>query len=161
MTVNQIFDTIQYGEKYTKEKALKESISKYYDEELGLFYASKRIKNIAKDVVLSESEEQKVNRLTSKFTVLEDRLETGKIMSEAYRKMQTAALMEDCKTLIEGVTATRKVDSRKLEIIGKIVATSKYFVESNLDDKAILKESSNVLLNKIIKEEKESLEKIL
>ena len=47
MTVNQIFDTIQYGEQYTKNKALKESSSKYYDEDLDLFYASKRAKELS------------------------------------------------------------------------------------------------------------------
>ena len=67
MTVNQIFDTIQYGEQYTKNKALKESISKFYDEDLDLFYASKRIKELSGKVVMTEGEEQKVNRLISKL----------------------------------------------------------------------------------------------
>ena len=81
MTVNQIFDTIQYGEQYTKNKALKESISKYYDEDLDLFYASKRAKELSGKIVMSESEEQKMNSLVSKLVVIEDRLEDGKVMS--------------------------------------------------------------------------------
>lgn len=63
MTVNQIFDTIQYGEEYTKTKALKEEISRCYDEDLSLFYASKRAKELSGKVVMTEAEEQKVNRL--------------------------------------------------------------------------------------------------
>ena len=133
MTVNQIFDTIQYGEQYTKNKALKESISKYYDEDLDLFYASKRAKELSGKIV----------------------------MSDAYRKMQTSAIMDDCKALMEEATKTRKVDSKKLEVFGKVVATAKYFVENNLDDKAALKESANPLFNKIISEEKKAIEEVL
>ena len=161
MTVNQIFDTIQYGEQYTKNKALKESISKYYDEHLDLFYASKRSKELSGKIVMSESEEQKMNRLISKLVVIEDRLEDGKVMSDAYRKMQTSAIMDDCKALMEEATKTRKVDSKKLEVFGKVVATAKYFVENNLDDKAALKESANPLFNKIISEEKKAIEEVL
>ena len=161
MTVNQIFDTIQYGEQYTKNKALKESISKYYDEDLDLFYASKRVKELSGKIVMSESEEQKMNRLISKLVVIEDRLEDGKVMSDAYRKMQTSAIMDDCKALMEEATKTRKVDSKKLEVFGKVVATAKYFVENNLDDKAALKESANPLFNKIISEEKKAIEEVL
>ena len=161
MTVNQIFDTIQYGEQYTKNKALKESISKYYDEDLDLFYASKRVKELSGKIVMSESEEQKMNRLISKLVVIEDRLEDGKVMSDAYRKMQTSAIMDDCKALMEEATKTRKVDSKKLEVFGKVVATAKYFVENSLDDKAALKESANPLFNKIISEEKKAIEEVL
>lgn len=161
MTVNQIFDTIQYGEQYTKNKALKESISKYYDEDLDLFYASKRVKELSGKIVMSESEEQKMNRLISKLVVIEDRLEDGKVMSDAYRKMQTSAIMDDCKALMEEATKTRKVDSKKLEAFGKVVATAKYFVENSLDDKAALKESANPLFNKIISEEKKAIEEVL
>ena len=161
MTVNQIFDTIQYGEQYTKNKALKESISKYYDEDLDLFYASKRTKELSGKIVMSESEEQKMNRLISKLVVIEDRLEDGKVMSDAYRKMQTSAIMDDCKALMEEATKTRKVDSKKLEAFGKVVATAKYFVENSLDDKAALKESANPLFNKIISEEKKAIEEVL
>lgn len=161
MTLNNIFDTIQYGEQYTKRKLLKESISKFYDEDLDLFYASKRIKELSGKIVMTENEEQKVNRIISKLLVIEDRLEEGKTMSEAYRKMQTSALMDDCGALMEEATKTRKVDSRKLEIFGKMIATSKYFVENSLDDKAVLKESKNPLFSKIISEEKKAIEEVL
>ena len=161
MTVNQIFDTIQYGEEYTKTKALKEEISRCYDEDLSLFYASKRAKELSGKIVMTEGEEQKLNRLVSKLVVIEDRLEEGKTMSDAYRKMQTSALMDDCKALMEEATKTRKVDSKKLEAFGKVIATAKYFVENNLDDKAALKESTNPLFNKIISEEKKAIEEVL
>ncbi len=161
MTVNQIFDKIQYGEQYMKNKILKESISKFYDEDLGLFYASKRVKELSGKAVFSESEESKLNRLISKLVVIEDRLENGKPMSEAYRKMQSTAVIDDCKVLMEEVLKTRKIDSKKLEIFGKSIATAKYFVENNLDDKAVLKESSNPLFNKIIKEEENALKEVI
>ena len=116
---------------------------------------------MAKEVVVSENEEKKINRIASKLTVLEDRLETGKLMSDAYRKMQTAAVIDDCKALMEEITASRKVDTRKLEVFAKIIGDAKYFVENNLDDKVVLKDSSNLLLNKLIKEEQSNLANIL
>ena len=161
MTLNQIFNNIQFGEKYMKEKALNEALNRCYDKELDIFYASKRIKELSGNVVMEEAEELKVNRIISKIEILENKLEIGKTMSEAYRKMQTTALMEDCKSLQNEVTKTRKVDSRKLETFGKILATAKSFVENYIDDKCALVESSNPLLNKIIKEEKEAIKNIL
>lgn len=161
MTLNEIFTEVQYGKEYAKQKALKENISKYYDEDLSLFYASKRIKDMAKEVVVSENEEKKINRIASKITVLEDRLETGKLMSDAYRKMQAAAVMDDCKALMEEATSSRKVDTRKLEVFAKIIGDAKYFVENNLDDRAILKDSTNPLFNKLIKEEQSNLANLL
>lgn len=161
MTLNQIFDTVQYGENYTKKKALKEDIEKCYDSELDIYYASKRLKELSGTVVMTEGEEQKVNRLVSKLVVIEGRLESGATMSDAYRKMQTSAIMDDCKALMEEATKTRKVDSKKIETFGKMIASVKYMVENSLDDKAVLKESGNPLLNKIITEEKEAIEEIL
>ena len=38
-------------------------------------------------------------------------------------------------------------------MFGKMVATAKYFVENNLDDKAVLKESTNPLFNKYLSED--------
>lgn len=161
MTLNQIFDTVQYGEGYTKKKALTEDINKCYDSELDIYYASKRLKELSGTVVMTEGEEQKVNRLVSKLVVIEGRLESGATMSDAYRKMQTSAIMDDCKALMEEATKTRKVDSKKIEAFGKMIASVKYMVENSLDDKAVLKESGNPLLNKIITEEKEAIEEIL
>lgn len=161
MTLNQIFDTIQYGEEKAKEKALTEEIKNFYDNELGLFYASKRVKKISDSLVLSESEEQKVNRIISKLGVIEDRLENGKIMSSAYKKMQSAAIMEDCQLLAEETTKIRKYDNNKAKAFGRIIATAKYFVENNVDDKAILKESTNLILNKSFKDEEKMFDNII
>ena len=95
MTLNQIFDNIMYGEKYMKEKAIKEEIERCVDREIDLFYASKRAKQLSGKVALTESEEQKINRIISKVSLLEDRIENGKTMSVAYRKMQTTSIMDD------------------------------------------------------------------
>lgn len=159
MTLNQIFDKIQYGEEYAKQKALKEAVMRDYDDELALFYGSKRVRELSGNVVLSETEESKINRVASKMAVVEDRLEAGKLMSEAYKKMQGTAILEDCKSIMEDVTKTRKIDSKKAEVLGKIVGTAKYFVNSCLDNNAVLSESTNPLLNKTIKEESEMISK--
>lgn len=161
MTLNQLFDSVQYGDEYMKEKALKEEILKCYDNDLDVFYASNRCKQLSGRVVMSEAEELKVNRLISKLTLVEDRLETGKLMSSAYRKIQSSAIMDDCRAIQEEITKTRKVENKKIDIFGKIIGTAKYFVENSLDDEAVLSKSTNPLLNKVISEEKNAIERIL
>ena len=160
MTLNQIFDNIMYGEKYMKEKAIKEEIERCVDREINLFYASKRAKQLSGKVVMTESEEQKVNRIISKISLLEDRIENGKTMSVAYRKMQTTSIMDDCKLLMEEATKAKKSDLRKIEVLSGIVAATKYFVESQIDESAVLKESSNPLFNKFMSEERKNIENI-
>jgi len=161
MTLNQIFDTVQYGEEYTKNKILKENISKHYDKDLDIFYASRRVKDLVGKMALTEMEESKVNRLISKLVVVEDRLEDGKLMSEAYRKMQSSMLIEDCENLMEEVTKTKKADNRKIEAFAKAIADTKYFIENTLDAKSVLKESTNPLFTKFYNEEKKSIDSIL
>lgn len=161
MTLNNIFDNVQYGEKYFKDKALREEAEKFYDKEFDIYYASKRIKNLSGRVVMTESEEQKVNRIVSKLTILEGRIESGNTMSEAYRKMQTAAIADDCKVLMEEVTKARKTDSKKLEVFGKIVAATKYFSKENLDEGIVIKESNNPLFNKIMNDEMNLIEEVV
>ena len=161
MTLNNIFDNVQYGEKYFKDKALREEAEKFYDKDVDLYYASKRVKNLSGRIVMTESEEQKVNRIISKLSVLEGRIESGNVMSEAYRKMQTASIADDCKTLTEEVTKARKVDSKKLEVFGKIIAATKYFAKENLDEGIVIKESANPLFNKILNEEINLIEEVV
>ena len=119
------------------------------------------IKELAKPLVLTESEESKIGRLVAKISSIETRMENGKIMSDAYRKMQAAALLEDCNAVFESVENLKKVDSNKIATLSKIVGTAKYFVENNIDDAAVLAESKNPLINKYIKEEANAINQIL
>ena len=161
MTLNQIMSNIQHGEEYTKFQIIKESVERNYDEQSDIFYASARIKELAKPLVLTESEESKIGRLVAKISSIETRMENGKIMSDAYRKMQASAIMEDCKAVFESVENLKKVDSNKVATLSKIVGTAKYFVENNIDDAAVLAESKNPLINKYIKEEENAINQIL
>ena len=81
-------------------------------------------------------------------------------MSVAYRKMQTTSIMDDCKLLMEEATKAKKSDLRKIEVLSGIVAATKYFVESQIDENAVLKESSNPLFNKFMSEERKNIENI-
>ena len=161
MTLNQIFDNVQFGEEYTKNKIIKEEIEKCYDKELDIYYASARARNLSGKIVMTEAEEMKTNRIISKLCTIEDKLEIGKLMSEAYRKMQSVAILEDCKELQNEITKTRKVDANKIDVFGKIIGTAKFFVENYLDADSILKESTNLLLNKTIKNEVSKLNEII
>ena len=160
-TLNTIMDNIRFGEDYTKFKCVKEGLEKRYDSEIGLFYASGRVRDIANNMTLTESEESKINRIITKLKSVENKFENGKLMSEAYRKMEATAIFEDCKALEREVGTARKVDSKKLEGFGKIVAATKFFVESFVDTDAVLSRSENPLLNKFINEETEYITQII
>jgi hypothetical protein len=160
MTLNQLFTEIQYGKEYMKNKTLTEAIKKCYDEEYDTFSASKRAKQVS-NVVWTEGEELKLNRILSKITVLEDRVDNGKPMSEAYRKMQTASIADDCNLFTEEVLKFKRVDSRKLESAARIIGDVKYYMTNYVDDKAAIKESNNPLFNKFIREEISDIEKVI
>lgn len=161
MTLNSILNEIQYGSEYTKFQAVKESISNSFDDESGIFYASKRIKELSKKIVLEEKEENILGRLLSKISLFENKLEDGKIITDAYKKIQATAISEDCTSLIRGVENLKKVDSEKIKNISKIVSTARYFVENFIDDKTVFAESDNLIMNRIIKEDLKYFEEIL
>lgn len=161
MTLNTLLNEIQYGKEYTNLQVVKESVEKNYDAETGIFYATGRIKDLANKIVLTESEETKIGRLVAKLSTIETKLENGKLMSEAYRKYQATAIVEDCASLFSSVEDLRKVDSEKIKNISKIVATTKYFVEENIDADAVFTESKNPLINKYVKDELSYMEQVL
>ena len=161
MTLQNIFDNIQYGEDYTKNKAIKESINRSYDKDIDIFYASKKIKELSGKIVMTEGEEQKVNRLISKLTIIEDRMEANKPMTASYKKMQGAAIASDCEGIISEATKSKKTDSNKLDVFGKMVADAKYFAKIYIDDSICIKEGNNPLVNKSISEESALLEEVI
>ena len=161
MTLQNIFDNVQYGEEYSKRKAIKESIEKNYDKDVDIFYASKKIRELSGKTVLSESEEQKVNRLISKLTVMEDRIEANKPMTLSYKKMQSAAIASDCELLFTEATKTKRIDNNKADIFGKMAADAEFFIKTYIDDSICMKESANYIINKSAKEEMSVLEETI
>lgn len=161
MTLKQIFDNVQYGEEYTKFKAIKESLEKNFDKETNTLHADGRIKDIEKSMILEQKEEQKIDRIISKLASIQDRIESGKSMSDAYRKMQASSIMEDCDSLTTDINCLKhSADINKKEGVAKIIATAKYFVENYVDDKAVLKECKNPLFGKMIAEEEDNIKQV-
>ena len=162
MTINEIFKEIEFGKDYCLFEATKESLEKAYDKETDIFYASKRIKDIVKKVALNEEEEKIVDRICNKCETVEDRLFYETKMSPAYKKLTAATIYEDCEK-IQNKTKKR-VDYAALkgsEELGKVIATAKYFVESYLDDKAVLRECENLQFGRFIKDELYNIEQVL
>ena len=162
MTINEIFKEIEYGKEYCLFEATKDSIERAYDKDTDIFYASKRIKDIAKKVALNEEDEKIIDRISNKCEIVEDRLFAETVMSPAYKKLTAATLYEECEK-IQNKTKKRGdyAALKGAEALGKIIATTKYFVESYLDDKAILKECDNVQFNRFIKDELYNIEQVL
>ena len=161
MKLMELLDTLSYGEDYVKKQALEKEIKECYDEDLSLFYASKRIRKILSETAQSEGEEKICNRLTSKLSIIEEKLEEGVTMSNTYRKLQSKSLMDDCRALAEKVASSRKVDVKKSNAYSKVVATTSYFVKNYIDENASLEESRNLAFNHLVKEENSDIEEIL
>jgi hypothetical protein len=161
MTLNNILNEIQYGPEYTKFQIVKESVLNSFDDETGIFYASKRIKELSNKIVLEEKEEKIIGRILAKLNVFENKLEEGKVITEAYKKMQATAISEDCTALVRNIENVKKIDSEKVKNISKIVSTAKYFVESFVDDKVVFLESDNLIINRCIKEDMNCIKQII
>ena len=162
MTINEIFKEIEYGKEYCLFEATKESLEKAYDKDTDIFYASKRIKDIAKKVALNEDCEKIIDRICNRCEIVEDKLFSETKMSSAYKKLTATTLYEDCEKII--AKTNKRVDYASLkgsQELGKIIATVKYFAESYLDDEAVLKESNNVQFNRYIKDELYNIEQVL
>jgi hypothetical protein len=161
MTLNNILNEIQYGPEYTKFQIVKESVLNSFDDETGIFYASKRIKELSNKIVLEEKEEKIIGRILAKLNVFENKLEEGKVITEAYKKMQATAISEDCTALVRNIENVKKIDSEKVKNISKIVSTAKYFVESFVDDKVVFLESTNLIINRCVKEDINCIKQII
>jgi hypothetical protein len=161
-TLQDIFNTVQYGEDYCKFKQIKESIESNYDKDTDIFHASGRIKDLCKGVTLEEDFERIVDHICNKIELVENRLYNEDTMSPQYKKIQATSILEDCNKIIakSNKRGTYETLPSKLEF-GKIVATAKYFVETYLDTEAVLKESTNAEFNKFIREERYNIEQVL
>lgn len=162
MTLRELLNNVQFGEEYTMKEANKKAILENYDEEISMFKASSRIRNISKNTVLEEDTKKKVERLSIKLEAFEDKIEENKEISPAYKKIQCAAIMESCSDLIKEVNnIKRPSDIQKKQGIAKIIASASYFVENYIDSCAVMCEAKNPLFASYIKEEKEQLEELL
>lgn len=161
-TLQDIFNTVQYGEEYCKFQQVKESLERNYDKDTDIFHASGRIQDLCKGVALDEEYEKIVDHLCNKIELVENRLYNEDIMSPQYKKIQAASILEDCNKIIAKTNkrGTYETLPSKKEF-AKIVSTAKYFVENYLDNNAILKESSNAEFNKFMREEDYNIEQVL
>lgn len=161
-TLQDIFNEVQYGKEYCKFQQIKESLERNYDEDTGIFHASGRIKDLCKGMTLEEEYEKIVDHICNKIETVENRLYNEDVMSPQYKKIQAASILEDCNKIITKTNkrGTYETLPSKLEF-AKIVATTKYFVENYLDDKLVIKESTNTEFNKFLREEAYNIEQVL
>lgn len=161
-TLQDIFNTVQYGEEYCKFQQIKESLEKNYDKDTDIFHASGRIHDLCKGMTLEEEYEKLVDHICNKIEVVENRLYNEDTMSPQYKKIQATTICEDLNKIIakSNKRGTYETLPSKMEF-AKIVSTAKYFVGNYLDDKAVIKESTNAEFNKFMREEDYNIEQVL
>lgn len=85
-TLQDIFNTVRYGEEYCKFQQVKRAIEENYDEDTKIFSASGRIKNLCSCMTLNEEYERIVNHICNKCESVENRLYNEDVMSPQYKK---------------------------------------------------------------------------
>lgn len=161
-TLQDIFNEVQYGKEYCSFQKIKESLERNYDKDTDIFHASGRIRDLCKGVVLNEEYSRIVDHICSKMESVETRLYNEDKMSPQYKKLQAVSILEDCGKIIS--KANKRGDYETIpnkENFAKIIGTARYFVESYLDDQAVLKESKNESFNRMIKDEICNIEQVL
>lgn len=161
-TLQDIFNEVQYGKEYCKFQQVKESIEKNYDKDTDIFHATGRINDLCKCMTLDEEYEKLVDHICNKIEVVENRLYNEDAMSPQYKKIQATTIMEDLNKIVAKSNKRGTYETLpSKEEFAKIVSTAKYFVETYLDDKAVLKESTNAEFNKFMREENYNIEQVL
>ena len=98
-TLQNIFNTVRYGEEYCKFQQVKRAIEENYDEDTKIFSASGRIKNLCGCMTLNEEYEKIVNHICNKCESVEKRLYNEDVMSPQYKKIQAVSILEDCNKI--------------------------------------------------------------
>ena len=162
MTIQEIFNTVQYGEDYCNFQSIKESVERNYDKDTDIFHASGRINEILKGTSLDDSLSSIVEHICNKCESVEERLFNEDKMSPSYKKLQACAILEDCGKIVSRTNkrGTYAVIPSKKEL-AQVVATAKYFVESYLSNEAVIKECTNAEFNRMIKDETYNIEQVL
>lgn len=162
MTIQEIFNEVQYGKDYCTFQTIKESIERNYDKDTDIFHASGRIQELTKGMSLDEELDHIVEHICNKCDTVEGRLFNEDKMSPQYKKLQACAILEDCNKIINKTnkrgTYTALPSHKEF---AQIIATAKYFVESYLEDEAVLKECTNAEFNRMIKDETYNIEQVL
>lgn len=161
-TLQDIFNEVQYGKEYCSFQKIRESLERNYDKDTDIFRASGRIRDLCRGLTLDEEYSRTVDHICSKMESVETRLYNEDRMSPQYKKLQAVSILEDCGKIIN--KANKRGDYETIpskENFAKIIGTAKYFVESYLDDQAVLKESKNESFNRMIKDEICNIEQVL
>ena len=153
-TVRDVLNSCRYGKEFVETETNKKNILESRDEETGVFLTSQRISDLASKLFMEDCAFAKpIEKMITKFSSIEERLADGKVLSTAYKKMQSVSLNEDYTTLVNLISNRKEynkiADKRAL---GKILAAANLGIKS-INEEAVLKESENTLFNSYIKEE--------
>lgn len=162
MKLNQLLDSIRYGEQVVEEMTDKEHIISCLDEDTNHLLVSQRLNDFI--AVLSEGVEDNpvINRLEKikdKFVEIEQRILDGKSFSSAYSRMKFDSINEDYNKIVDSISDRRVYKQFDTKKLSKALSTIKYGVRA-LSDKQ-MKETGNALLNTYISEDVQFIENVL
>lgn len=164
MTLENLFNSIKYGEdRYANMKSSTSNI-KHIDEDYNLYLVSSRVKELLP--LLGENSQvlNLVNKMTTKFEDYEQRILSGSFVSSVYSRMKMDSLVENyndfAHLLTENKKLVREIDPDILgRIMGSIQSGIKVFAEKS--EKEAILESFPVSVEKSIKEEARIITELL
>lgn len=153
-TVRDILNCCQYGQEVVEAKENKTKILESRDAETGIFLVSQRISDLSSKIFMEDCAFAKpIQRMITKFSSVEERIQDGKTLSPAYKKMQALSIKEDYDNIVNLISNRKeynKISDKRA--LGKIVAAAKHGIKE-INEQAVFTESENTLFNSYIKEE--------
>jgi hypothetical protein len=162
MKINQLLDSIRYGEQVVEEMTDKDHIISCLDEDTNQFLASKRLNDfivILKEDVKDSPVISRMEKVRDKFIEVEERIADGKSFSPAYSRMKFDSINEDYNKIIDSLSDRKTYKQFDTHKLSKVLSTIQYGVK-DLDSRS-MKETNNALLNTFINEDVQFIENIL
>lgn len=141
----------------------KSAILENYDTNTDIYFASRRIDDLAKTIVF-ESTNDKISKTISKLkgqvASIEEKLYNShnnfNAMTSGYKRIMSSSIVESCNEIIDALSNRKYYDKfNNKEALGSLVADAQYFVKHYLNSNAVFNESINPVFNSYTKYEYE------
>ncbi len=162
MQLNELLNSIRYGDQVVEEMTDKEHIINCLDEDTNKLVVSNRLSDFIE--ILSEGIEDspvinRLNKIKDKFADIEEKILDGKDFSEVYSRMKFDSINEDYSKLVDNLSVRRTFKQFNTKTLAKAMSTIKYGL-LGLENKPI-RDTNNSLLNNYIKEDFQFIENII
>jgi hypothetical protein len=164
MNINDLFNSIKYGEDRYANMKSSSSNTKHIDEEYNFYKASSRIDELLP--ILGESSQiiSNINKIKNKFKEYEDKVLSGTFTSSIYARMKMDSIVENYNDFAELLTENKKlIKEVDVDVLGRIMGSVKTGIKilSEKAEKEFVVSKFPIGVEKSLQEEVNVLEELL